>query len=407
MPGATRTTADAVLKEDYQPAVREQLNNDIVLLSLAEKNSHDIEGRRAILSLHVTRNAGIGARAEGGTLPSAGQQGWAEERVPVFYNYGRGQISGPLIKSMASNKGSFVRAVDSETKRITDDLKRDVNRQCWGTADGVIAATGLTTNSTVVNLASTASAVQGRQLEVGTVVDIGTVAAPTQASSANAVVSVNLTTTTAQTVTLTTAVTTGATHRLFRSGNGGSGANQKEISGAAAIVDSTGTIFNVDPNTYPVWSSVEMANGGTNRPIAENLMSQCVMQIQIAGGLWPNVGFASDGVFRAFGALLTSLKRFNDTTNLKGGYAALDFTASGPTIPIRWERDTPSNSLYFFNTEHLTEFQMSDWEFMEEDGAVLSRVANVDAYEFVLFKYHELTTDKRNSHGKLLDITES
>ena len=50
---------------------------------------------------------------------------------------------------------------------------------------------------------------------------------------------------------------------------------------------------------------------------------------------------------------------------------------------------------------------MSDWEFMEEDGAVLNRVSNQDAYEFTLFKYAELTTDRRNSHGLLFDITEA
>lgn len=50
---------------------------------------------------------------------------------------------------------------------------------------------------------------------------------------------------------------------------------------------------------------------------------------------------------------------------------------------------------------------MSDWEFMDEDGSVLSRVGGVDAYEATLFKYHELTTDMRNAHGIITDLTES
>ena len=65
MAGSTLTTADASLKEDYQPAIREQLNQENKFLAQLEKNTKDVEGRRAVLSLHVTRNSGVGARTEG------------------------------------------------------------------------------------------------------------------------------------------------------------------------------------------------------------------------------------------------------------------------------------------------------------------------------------------------------
>ena len=154
---ATKTTADSALKEDYQPLVREQINQDIPLLTYVEKNTKDTDGRRAVLSLHVTRNSGIGSRAEGGTLPTAGNQGYAEERVSLKYHYGRGHLSGPLLRAADSDKGSFERAMDGETKRIVDDLKRDINRQVWGTSDGKIAQAALTTSSLQVFLASSAS----------------------------------------------------------------------------------------------------------------------------------------------------------------------------------------------------------------------------------------------------------
>jgi hypothetical protein len=50
---------------------------------------------------------------------------------------------------------------------------------------------------------------------------------------------------------------------------------------------------------------------------------------------------------------------------------------------------------------------MSDWEWMQEDGSVLNRVANKDAYEATMFIYHQLTTDQRNAHGVIEDLTES
>mgnify|MGYP001384185854 CR=1 FL=1 len=53
------STADAALKEDYLPPLREQLNNANVLDAIVSKNTQDVEGRRAVLSLHVSRNSGV------------------------------------------------------------------------------------------------------------------------------------------------------------------------------------------------------------------------------------------------------------------------------------------------------------------------------------------------------------
>lgn len=406
------SNASAVLKEFYEDAVREQINGDTPLLAQVEKNTRDIEGKRAILSLHTGRNSGVGARAENGTLPTAGQQGYAEERVPLLFNYGRMQISGPVIRAMRSDRGSFVRAVDSETRGVTNDLKRDVNRQLWGTSDGVIATCGTTTADVVVVLATATTTTQLRQLEVGGLIDIGTTAAPPvniANGTARTIQSVDLTN---KTVTIDAAggnVTTSSSHRIYRSGAGGGTTSQKELTGLQSIVKASATLHNVDPATTAgaVWVSTVDSNSGTNRSLSENLIAKNMQASQIAGGVWAEILISSDGVQRAFANLLTSLKRFPQTVNLKGGYSGLDFTAGGPTVPLVWDRDCPSNSLFGLATSHISEYQMSDWEFMQEDGAVLSRVANTDAYEATLFKYHEVATDKRNAHFLVKDITEA
>ncbi len=410
MAGATKTTADSALKEDYQPLVREQINQDVPILTYMEKNTKDTDGRRAVLSLHVSRNSGIGSRAEGGALPTAGNQGYAEERVSLKYHYGRGQLTGPLMRAADSDKGAFERAMDAETHRIVDDLKRDVNRQVWGTSDGVIVEADASSVSTTVYLISTASDVQVRQLEVGMIVDIGTVAAPTGRTSNNAIVAVhnNVAAGTQSSIELTSAVTTttSSTDYIFRTGNGGSGASQKELTGLQSIVAASGTLFNVNPSTSPIWASTVNSNA-TNRSISENLMANVVQTTQIAGGTWPNLAVAHHGVFRAYANLLLGLKRFPNTVALQGGYAAgIPFIGGGGTeIPVVVDRDCPANSMFFLDTSHLTEFMASDWEFMQEDGSVLFRVAGYDAYEFTLFKYAEIATDKRNAHGLLSNIT--
>jgi hypothetical protein len=400
----TLATADAALKEDYQPSMREQLNNACVILEQIEANSKDVEGRRAVLSLHVRRNSGVGARAEGGTLPTAGRQGYTEERVLLRYNYGRIMLTGPVIRAMKSDKGSFVRAVDSETKGVVRDLKRNVNRQVFGTSNGVIVQVGAGSTTTVVNFHASATEAQKRQIEVGAVIDIGTASPFTSVGTAREVTAV---TSTNFTVTPAFAGPPAANDSVVTSGSGGSGAAQKELTGLQSIVAATGALFNVDPATTPVWASTVLANGGTPRAITETLLGRALHANQIAGGSDIELFVTSDGVERAYAGVLQANKRFPNTLDLKGGYKAISVSAGGHEVGLLWDRDAPNGRIFGLALSHLTQQQASDWEWMDEDGAVLSRVSGVDAYEATLFKYHELTTDKRNAHTLITDIIEA
>jgi hypothetical protein len=400
----TRTTADSVLKEFYLPGIREILNNAVFLLTQIESTSEDIEGRRAVLAINTGRNAGIGARAEGGTLPSPGNQGYAEERITLKYNYGRIQLTGPVIRSMGSDKGSFTRALQSESEGITRDLRKDVNRQLFGTSDGVIAQAA--SNAGQVITLTNATPVQIRQLNVGSVLDVGTVAAPTTKGTA-----VVVTGTTATTVTVTgTLGAVAATDFLFRAGSGGSGASQKEMTGLQTQVAASGALWNIDPATWPDWASYVDGNGGTPRAVSETMFVKAQQEVNIRSGEELDLWVTDAGVHRNVAALLTSLKRFPVPVELHGGYTALDMSvvgqgrSGGMTVGMVYDADCPYGQAFGLTTKRFKFHKMSDWEFMDEDGAVLNRVPNQDAYEGTLFLYAEMATDSRNCHCKIVDL---
>lgn len=404
MAGLTLTNADAVLKEDYLPGVREQLNNEGIIATFEKNDTDIIEGRRAVLAIHVQRNSGVGARAELDNLPTAGNQGYTDEYINLRYNYARIQVSGQTIRQMKSNKGSFVRAVDSEMTGAVNDLKVDVSRQAWGTSDGVIAATGTTTASATVQLAASTTVVQMREFAKGDLVDIGTVASPTTVVAGATIQSVNVA---ALQIVIDSAVTTSASHRVFRAGAGGT-TPQKELTGLQTIVAATGALFNIDPATYPVWASYVDSNGGTLRSVTESMFAKAQQNVHINGGEDIEVWYCSDGVHRAYAALLLGLKRYPNTVDLKGGYKGLAAAAGGTTeVPVTWDRFTPGNSAFGLKSSRITEYRASDWEWADEDGAVLQRVIGKDAYEAFLFKYADVATDKRNAHGKIVDLTEA
>ncbi len=305
---------------------------------------------------------------------------------------------------MRTDEGSFIRALDSETEGVTNDLRRDVNRQLFGTSDGVIVSIGAGSTTTSIVFATTASTVQKRQIEVGMLIDVGTATPFTSVGTAREVTAVS---STAITVTPAFAVAPASGDKVVRSGSGGSGTAQKELTGIQTIVATSGALFNVDPSTEPSWVSFGDDGSGTNRQLTELLLAKAIHGVSILGGVDFDTIITTDGVHRSYSTGLTALKRSVNTMDLKGGYKALSVTAGGNEIPLTWDRDAPANKAYCLSMNRLFQHESSDWEWMDEDGAVLSRVSGKDAYEAILFKYHELTTDKRNAHGVISDLLEA
>jgi hypothetical protein len=409
---ATMTTFDAALKEDYQPAIRGQLNQKYKMLTQVEKNTEDVEGRRGILSLEVARTGGIGARREGDSLPTAGATDFAEERIPLRTQTGRVRASQQLISASKSDAGAFARGMKKEMKSLVDNLYRGANRQIYGTSDGVIATCAVSGPSTTFSLATATTYVQIQQLEVGMLIDVATVAQAGAAPPAGgkvhgATISAIVETAGAMTVTTGSSITTAATDFVFQAGAGGSGANQREITGLQTIVAASGTLFNVDPTTDPVWKSTVDSNSGTNRAISESLIEKQIQTVDRRSDSTTDYIVCSDGVYRSTENLFRSLKRFNNTMELKGGAKAQSINAGGSDIAIVWERDCPANQMFGLSLDHLIKFEEEDWQWMDQDGAILSRIPDQLGYEATMFSIWELATDKRSAHWLIKDITES
>jgi hypothetical protein len=418
---ASLSTVDAILKDDYKDFI-EQLNDAMFLISQVETRKDTVQGRIARHAIHLGRSSGVGARGENGTLPTAGNQAYATVPVPVRYVYGRIQLSGPTIRQAVTDRGAFVDALDAEMMGIRQDAMKDVNRQLWGTSNGVIAQCGTTTASTTVQLASTTGSTALRQLyfDGGMVVDIGTVASPTTIASARTVSAVD---TTNKTITISGAtVTTSSSHFVFRTGAGGASSNtgqpgdgQIELTGVQTIVSDSAVLHTINPSSQPNWKAYVNSNGGTNRSVSETLITGAIMKTLIASGKKPNLLVSAEGVHLSVANLFLSLKRNMEQTQLKGGYAGIQYYSpsvsgkgdEGPTV-LYADFDCPNNKLYGINTESLVWHQVGEgWSFMDMDGAVMNRKPDLDAYEATLTCYAELACKQRNSHFVISDLTET
>lgn len=403
---ATFAAAGEILKDDYQPVIREELNDTFMLLAQIESNSDDIEGTEAVVAIHSGRNPGVGARGESGsgnaTLPTAGHQDVSNLRIPLKYNYGRFAVSGPIIEASASNRGSFDRIVEFNSKRLVVDLRRDVNRQLYTPQTGIFATVQASPAPSTTSFA-VEDETAALYFEIGNSYAMFQGATSTLRNASFTVTDVNEDT---NVITMNTATLPVAGDVIVRLGVTPSGAaptaNTAELHGLTELVDSTGTVHGLAPTG--VWKSYEEA---VSAAPSDAVFQRAMDRVHVRSGTDINLIIGSFAGVRAYGATLTGQKRYtgDQVTRLKGGFDALTVNAGRGDVKLVAERDCPEATMFGLNTDCWTQYEMSDWSFMDRDGSVFQRVANEDAYEATLYKYHELMTDARNKNFKLTALT--
>ncbi len=397
---ATLATITPYLKEVYQGRIREQLNTDTKTLKRILRSSagvtSEVGGKYVTFPIHTRRNSGVGSRNELEALPIPGRQGHAAARVGLKYAYGGLQLTGQAISLSDSDPKSFAKALDNEIDGLKNDLQKDMNRQVYGDGSGAIgtAATAVVgTNNVVVT--------DARLFQIGALVDLITLPS-TVTAAARTITAIVLAT---NTITLSGAVFTTAVGQIVvRNGSFG-----REITGFRSIVAATGTLYNVDPTIEPEWAATEDANGGVNRALSEGRMITMADNIRTRGGK-TTVIFQSLGVRRAYFNLLSQQRQVVNEQKFTGGFTGLAFTTDDGEIPSVADVDAPLNTQWFINEDALTFYRDEEWSWLDRDGSMWKQVRDVsgdyDAYYARMVEYHELGTDRRNTHGVIKDLTE-
>jgi hypothetical protein len=404
---ATLATIESYLKEVYQGRIREQLNDEIVALKRITRSgagvTNEVGGKYVTFPIHTRRNSGIGSRFESEALPAPGQQGHAAARVGLKYAYGGVQLTGQAISLSDTDAKAFAKALDNEVEGLKNDLKKDMNRQIYGTGNGAIGV------ATGANTGAVAPVADARLFQIGMVVDTQT--GTTIDNTGLVVASVSLAPG-ANTVTFTTTPGTAlaAADIIVRKGSGIAAGGTKELTGLAAIVSDSGTLYNIDPTTEPEWKASVSANGGTPRALSEALMIRMTDDIRTKGGSTTLI-LQSLGVRRAYFNLLSQLRQTVNTQEFTGGFSGLAFTTDRGEIPVVADTDAPLNTQWFINEDAVTYYRDEEWHFLDKDGSMWKQVrdsnGDYDAYYARMVEYHELGTDRRNSHGVIKDITEA
>lgn len=415
----TTTNADVVLKEFYLEPIREALNQKAVLMFAASdeedgpsdtsessgansfrglaRESEDIEfaGKKWHQPAHTSRNEGVGAIAEFGGLPVAGQQGWTDLFDTLKHNVGVIELSRYAIKLSNQNEGAFLRLLEGETKGLVKDIRKDVNRQGYGNGTGALAAV-------TADGANTATVDSVQYLRVGMRIDIVDSTNDTILASNRTITAIVASTKVVTYSGADVAVTTN--HRLARTGSW-----KKEINGLSNLVSDTGTVHGVDSSqAINTWhrSTVRLAAGA---PFDEDTGQQVVDAIGDVSNGEVDFIVTTSGIIRRYAAQLKSMKRFNDAKSmtLRGGFTALLFN----DMPMIKDVECPKGSMFFLNQDALMWIFLPNgsdpgkWDWVDEDGAILCRKADrTDGFEGYLAADHDLAAAQRNQLGKITGL---
>jgi len=353
-------------------------------------------------------------------------------------------------------RGAYAKVLDTEIQGLVRDLKMDINRQLWGAGCGLLARwdSGDTTdivlqkkyrgNSNGVDCFG--STFGGKYIEAVTgggqpitLVDVASVGdrTDTYVVDDTDLAPTAMVTSVATYDTMTCTPATGVTEAVgdFYVGfnntvaNLGAdaqdaGLNRKEMMGLRGIVSDndidqitfhTGTYFGLAVNdplqglttgTYDWFKAVVKAHASGRyagqRALTLNLMDTMFDDVEENAGkdYGPDLILTTRALRREYTDLCRTDRRFVNTMTLDGGWKAIDYNG----IPFTVDNDAIDGEIYFLSTRDLQIYRMSDYDWMNKDGAVLARLYDYDAYEAVLFRYAELGCKRRNTHGVLCDL---
>lgn len=397
------TVASDLLKNQYRGPLRNEINQKTPLYDLLKKKT-TTQGDYIRIPLVVGRNYSVASRGStGASLPTADAQTYKKATYSVKYLYGRMQIELPAMMATRNEKGAFAELLTAELKGLRDGAVWAVNRQFHGRGDGLLATCSTTSGSTTVNVDSTA------KLEAGMVIDIATLSSGATISYGSSVEIQSVDS--ATTFTVPDAVTTASTHGVYVAGS-----RNNDVSGIDYICDQDdgsndlSTYGGIARATYSWWKSQQVDNSGVNEALSLAKMQQAWDNIEQYGGVADKsdyVIFTDHAIARKY-AIDVALPDHRYNTS-DGKFKKLGFGWDGlhfQGIPLMASRFSKANTMYFLNTNHIKIYDEGDWDFMDHDGAVLSRVNNEPAYEATLYRYMELCADSCNRHCRVEDISE-
>lgn len=389
----TIATYNNALKTVYGPLLKDQINIGSTPLAqkLEQTERNIVGGSKVVKAAPFGVNGGTGSISESGVLPTAGGNRYVNFESTLKNIAGVLHIGDKVMKSSKSDKAAFINVLESETEGLKRSAKLTYARQFYLDGTGNLTACKATTDAVTVNVASAQYLVEGMIIDIvaaadGTAVTNGT---------GRRIMAVNRGTSPTIVLDGSAKVTTTTDHCIVEQKS-----YKNEMTGLASIFAQTGSIYGLDKATYPWLKPYVDSSAGA---LSDKLIIDAIIERENLVGCKIDMLMVHPLVYTAYYDYIESTKSHVNTLELKGGFTALSVNG----VPMAQDRFMPAQTMDLLDTSTFNIHVLHDWEWMDEDGAVLKWDPGYAAYKAVLIKYCELLCDQPGALARLSGITVS
>ena len=414
------TNAAGLLKTVYRQMLTDMCNNETAIHDRFKKMPSELwEGKEEGITwaFRSGRTQAFGSYRPGGPLPESQHQPTQNMKVPLKFLGGRIGIDTPTMKVSRSNRGSFKRAWDYEMDMFKVDFVDYINEMSWGDGRGILAFADSASSTTTITVDSPGGVVGdingARFLQPNMRIAILD-STGTTVLAVRRVVSVS---DDGDSIVVNSAVTAAQcpdNALIVRAPN----LSVTDVADVSYNRDPMGLIGMIDDGTYvnnymdvnrtttPLARSTVIPNvGALNLDVIQQLLDTIA---QVGRGR-PKEHWMSYDTRRSYLALTVANRSFISTggaTNNDIGFKgnAIDEDPRFGGAPIKCDKDAPYGIWFAWDTGYALNFENTPFEWADEDGAIMSRLDGVDAFEAVARMYFNRCDEKPSASGRLDDI---
>lgn len=416
MPGADLTQWDPLFKDDYAPAIINELQDENNILKFMESETPDDtwQGRQKVVPIKIGRNYSVGSIPSGQRLPQAGRASYQDFKIPMKNTYGRVGFERNVILQSRNKKGSWQQVIPTEMESLTEAMSFHRNRVCWGYGSGILAlvngAQAADQTIEVDSPGNVAGSVMGNRYLYGDATSGMFVAFLDANNVIQGTATITGVAANGNSITVDTPITCDDNAKVVIAQSPQQTSLNQEPEGLLAGVDDgtyVGTYHNLSRTTYPILQSTVISGVGA---LSLDAMQQPIDSVSIRVGSTVDFFAAEHAVRRAYLVLLESDRRYTGADLMApdgGTKAAKKPTGKNITygdIPIVVDRDAPYRMLFGVNKASWIRYVEDEGSWADDEGHVLKWVPEFDQYTAFFYIYDNFHCHQSNRNFRLEGI---
>jgi hypothetical protein len=398
---------DNLLQEDYVKDMIVSAVNKATIFKEKLRRTGLIGGRRRVYPVQTAVSQGAGAAAEGGALPPVGAGSYKDALVQAKYLYSRYQITGQSL--VFSDRIAFVEFGTRAMKDTNEALTLDVQRECWGDGQGILAlvnnGAGYPAGTTTMTVDSAFGVLWG-SLAANTTLNFRQNMVVQFSAENNGGAGYTVTGITGTTITISPALVNAIADNAQITRVGAYFTNI-EIEGWLKMVGTAafGTTLNygttyhgINRTNDPLWEGTCVDAGGVALSLT-NIRS--TKDTVFKRGGTPELSVNSTEITADYEALLVANQRFVPAKELSGGYTVLEHDGLGFTK----DKDAPVKCLNLMTPSAIAWAQTGDPFWMKDSaGAILRVIEGYDIKTATLQWYANLDCEQPRYQAILFNL---